>query len=301
MVLVVKQTACNSISLHLVSGNLIVQASSRPQEGIPLMKNGNVPLDGDALKINEADLPKFKGCPWLKRLVGGEELLNGRKRWVLWLKDVPMEEISEHPEVMKRVELCAALRKKMKKGHECPDPRVFMSTLNPSSFLAVPLIFSEMRPYVIADFFDGCFIPTNQVQIVSNAETYHFGVLSSAMHMTWILAVAGRLDLRMRYSESMCWNTFPWPCSPNSFLKQEIGKAAEEVVLARKEQSKASLAELYDCKPMPSRLKQAHQQLDALVDRIYGAESNPSADRRLNILTEMYCGAKRMPQIEDWM
>lgn len=265
------------------------------------MKNGNVPLDGDALKINEADLPKFKGCPWLKRLVGGEELLNGRKRWVLWLKNVPMEEIAEHPEVMKRVELCAALRKKMKKGHECPDPRVFRDTINPDSFLAMPLVSSEKRPYVIADFFDSRFIPTNQVQIISSAEMYHLGVISSAMHMAWIRAVAGRLDLRIRYSESMCWNTFPWPCNPSADLKKEIGKAAEYLVLARKEQNKAFLAELYDCKPMPSRLKRAHQELDALVDQIYGVESNPSVDRRLNILTEMYCGAKRMPQIEDWM
>lgn len=38
-----------------------------------------------------------------------------------------------------------------------------------------------------------------------------FAIISSRIHMTWVRAVAGRLETRIRYSSALCYNTFPFP------------------------------------------------------------------------------------------
>ena len=46
---------------------------------------------------------------------------------------------------------------------------------------------------------------------IPNASLYHFGILTSKMHMAWVKYVCGRLENRFRYSKDIVYNNFPWP------------------------------------------------------------------------------------------
>jgi hypothetical protein len=49
------------------------------------------------------------------------------------------------------------------------------------------------------------------VKIIQNATLHNFGVLTSNVHMAWVRAVCGRLEMRYRCSEDIVYNNFPQP------------------------------------------------------------------------------------------
>ena len=56
-------------------------------------------------------------------------------------------------------------------------------------------------------------ISSDLVNIVSNANLYNFGILSSNVHNSWVRVVAGRLKSDYRYTGTIVYNSFPW-CTP---------------------------------------------------------------------------------------
>ena len=114
-------------------------------------------------------------------------------------------------------------------------------------------------------------ICSNLVNIVTGATLYHFGVLTSAMHMAWMRQVAGRLKSDYRYSNSLVYNTFPWPEKIADERKAEIERLAQAVLDERAKhlEKGATLADLYDPVTMPPGLAKAHAALDRAVDRAY--------------------------------
>ncbi len=264
----------DNINGYLLSApNVFVKISSKPLSDVPAMKNGNVPLDGDALKIEADDYPKFSHCGHLvKRLMGGRELLHNEKRYVLWLVDISPAEIKKYPIVYNRVEQCRQNRLSMKdKGTQklAERPTTFRDTNNPERYIALPMVSSEKRRYVPMAYLDGSVIPTNQIQTIPNATIYHFGVLESNVHMAWMRAVAGRLEMRYRYSKDIVYNNFPWP-HPTDKQKERIEKTAQAILDARANHPGDSLADLYDPLLMPPDLRKAHIENDKAVMEAYG-------------------------------
>lgn len=265
---------CHNINGYLMDApNVFIHINKTPICDVPKMQNGNVPLDGDALKIEETDYEKFKGCEkYIKRLIGGRELLHNELRYVLWLVGVTPTEIKKHPAIYQRVQLCRENRLAMKdKGTQklADTPTTFRDTLNPSRYIALPMVSSERRRYIPMAYFDGDTIPTNQVQIIQNAELYHLGVLISNVHMAWMRAVAGRLKSDYRYSKDIVYNNFPWP-TPTVSQKSAIEKSAQAILDARALYPDASLADLYDEVTMPPELRRAHKANDRAVMAAYG-------------------------------
>ena len=283
----------NHINGYLLDAPFVfIDVRSKPLFDVPLMKNGNVPLDGDALKIEPEDLIKFSGCKWIKRLMGGRELLHNEARYVLWLVDAHPDEIKSNPEVYKRVEQCRNNRLAMKdKGTQklAETPTTFRDTNNPKDYIALPMVSSETRKYLPMAFLHDDVIPTNQIQTIPNATLYHFGILTSSVHMAWMRAVCGRLEMRYRYSKDIVYNNFPWPDlseksgvgsgkkkpkeSPEDYKKRieaRISLCAEEVLKTRENHPNSSLADLYDPITMPPDLRKAHQNLDKAVMELYG-------------------------------
>ena len=137
---------------------------------------------------------------------------------------------------MKRVKLCKKNRLAMKDKSTqklAETPTTFRDTLNPSNYIALPMVSSENRRYIPMAYFNGDTIPTNQVQIIPGAEIYHFGILTSSIHMSWMRAVAGRLEMRYRYSGSVVYNNFVW-CRPTEEQKNLIEQTAQNILDVRK-------------------------------------------------------------------
>ena len=131
-------------------------------------------------------------------------------------------------------------------------------------------------------------IASNLCLIVPNAAIYHFGVLSSAMHMAWVRSVCGRLKSDYRYSAGIVYNNFPWPQAPTDKQKQAIENAAQSVLDERAKFSDASLADLYDPLTMPPTLTKAHHKLDAAVDMAYAKRKFTGDSDRVAFLFELY-------------
>ena len=128
-------------------------------------------------------------------------------------------------------------------------------------------------------------IASNLVQIIPNATLYHFGILTSNVHMAWMRAVCGRLEMRYRYSKDVVYNNFPWP-TPTDAQKAKIEQTAQAILDARALYPDASLADLYDEVAMPPELRKAHQANDKAVMLSYGFD--------IKTTTETTCVAELM-------
>lgn len=262
------------------------------QDFVPKICNGNVPLDGNALKIEAKDYDDFikhepRAKKFIKRLIGGRELLYNELRFVLWLVNASPDEIRKMPLVMKRVKLCKENRLAMKDKFTqklADTPTTFRDTLNPSNYIALPMVSSENRRYIPMAYFNGDTIPTNQVQIIPGAEIYHFGILTSSIHMAWMRAVAGRLEMRYRYSGNVVYNNFVW-AEPTEEQKRLIEQTAQNILDVRARYPKATLADLYDELTMPRDLRDAHKKNDLTVAKAYGFEN--LLDDELKIVAEL--------------
>ena len=267
--------------------DVYISLRSKPLSDVPLMRNGNVPLDGDALKIENADIHMFANCQHLTRkLIGGRELLHNEPRFVLWLVNTNPSEIKKYPQVYKRVELCRENRLSMKDAATrrlADTPTIFRDTLNPTNYIALPMVSSERRRYIPMAYYHGDTIPTNQVQIIPDATLYHFGILESNVHMAWMRAVCGRLKSDYRYSKDVVYNNFPWP-NPTDEQKAKIEQTAQAILDARALYPDSSLADLYDELTMPVELRKAHQDNDRAVMAAYGF--------RIKGMTESQCVAE---------
>ena len=164
-------------------------------------------------------------------------------------------------------------------------PTTFRDTLNPQHYVVVPIVSSENRRYVPMGFLDYNTIPTNQVQIIPDATIYHFGILTSNVHMAWMRTVCGRLKSDYRYTGKIVYNNFPWP-TPTDDQKAKIEQTAQVILDARSLYPDSSLADLYDEIAMPPELRKAHQQNDRAVMQAYGFD--------VKDMTESKCVAELM-------
>lgn len=257
--------------------NIIVKNRTKPICNVPKIIAGNKPVDGDFLKIEKEDyLPFIQQEPnakqYIKKLVGGYEFINNVDRYVLWLVNVSPDIIRKMPLVYDRVKKVREARLSMKDAGAiklADTPTTFRDTLNPQNYVVVPIVSSENRRYVPMGFLDYNTIPTNQVQIIPDATLYHFGVLTSNVHMAWMRAVCGRLKSDYRYTGKIVYNNFPWP-TPTDAQKAKIEQTAQAILDARALYPDCSLADLYDEIAMPPELRKAHQQNDRAVMQAYG-------------------------------
>lgn len=267
-----------NINAYLLDAPIVfVEKRNKPICNVPLMTTGNRPADGGHLIIEESDYDEFistepKALPYIKRLVGAAEYINNKKRWCLWLVGISPAELRKMPLVLQRVEACKTDRE------NAPDagrrklaerPSQFREINNPDTFVIIPAVSSERRRYVPIGFLDKDTIATNLVITIPDAQIYHFGVLTSNVHMAWMRAVCGRLKSDYRYSKDVVYNNFPWP-TPTDTQKAKIEQTAQAILDARALYPDSSLADLYDDVAMPPELRKAHQQNDRAVMQAYG-------------------------------
>ena len=269
-----------NISPYLVEGgDYFVTAQKQALCNVPKMSFGNQPRDGGYFVISSderAELLKDEPAieKWLHPYMGAEEFINGKERWCLWLKDISPAEIKGSKTIYAKVEAVRQFRlaskAKTTNGY-AKVPHLFAQITQPDNvdYLIVPSVSSERRRYVPIGFVNSDVISSNAVQIVPNATLHHFGVLTSNVHMAWMRAVCGRLEMRYRYSKELVYNTFPWP-TPTDAQKSKIEQTAQAILDARALYPDSSLADLYDETTMPPELRKAHQNNDRAVMQAYG-------------------------------
>ncbi len=173
---------------------------------------------------------------------------------------------------MKRIQAVQLMRSSSNDAgarKKADTPTLFREQRNPDHFIAVPIVSSERRRYIPMGYLDNSVIAGNKLFIVPDASVYHFGVLSSNVHMSWVRTVAARLKSDYTYSKDIVYNNFPWP-DPTPAQKEKIEQTAQAILDARALYPDASLADLYDELTMPTELRKAHQQNDRAVMAAYG-------------------------------
>ncbi|MFN3310970.1 MAG: DNA methyltransferase [Thermomonas sp.] len=227
---------------------------------------------------------------WLRRVYGGDELINGIERWCLWLMDARPEELRRMPAVLARVERVRLERAKSGKARTrewAAQPTLFSENRQPEvPYLAVPKVSSERRSYLPIAFLSPDVIATGSIQVVPGATEFHFGVLSSAMHMSWMRSICGRMKSDYQYSNSIVYNNFPWPEISDDQHRAAIEAAAQGVLDARAQFPEATLADLYDPLTMPPALVKAHAALDKAVDAAYLAAEKAAGRKPPKLSTD---------------
>jgi hypothetical protein len=290
--------SAKNINPYLVdAGDIVVFRRSEPICPIAAMRYGSKPADGGHLILTAEEKDKLvsmepQAAPFIRTYIGSEELINNKQRYCLWLIDCPPDLLRKMPGVMSRLEMVRKFRLSSAKSPTrelAATPAVFSEVRQPSTeYLAVPEVSSENRTYIPISFLPASVIASNLLYTVEKATIFHFGILSSAMHMAWVRSVCGRLKSDYRYSAGIVYNNFPWPQGITDKQQQAIEAAAQGVLEARAHYPDASLAALYDPLTMPSDLVKAHRKLDAAVDAAY-AKRKFSGDRdRLAFLFELY-------------
>ena len=293
----------SNINAYLIDApDTWIDNRSKPLCNIPEMTTGNRPADGGHLIIEAEDYDEFiakepAAIPYIKKLLGSEEFINNKKRYCLWLVGVSPAELRKMPHVLKRIEACKLARE------SSPDagrqklaftPHLFRETNNPDTFIVVPKVSSERRRYVPMGFLNKETISTDLNFIIPNASLYHFGVLTSNVHMAWMRVVCGRLKSDYRYSKDIVYNNFPWPNISPSLEGRDgerfaaISRTAQAILDARAKYPDSSLADLYDEVTMPPELRKAHQENDRAVMAAYGFSTKISESECVAELFKMY-------------
>ena len=268
-----------NISPYLVEGpNILVKSRKNPISPVPKIIKGSIPVDGGNLIIEEADYNDFiakepAAIPYIKRYVGAREFLHNEPRYCLWLDKISPAELSKLPMVKERVRLTREFRSCSSKEatRKYADyPTRFMEIRQPSSnYIIIPSHSSEGRAYIPIGFVSPDIISSNANLMIPEASLYHFGILESFVHMSWMRTVCGRIKSDYRYSNDIVYNNFPWP-TPMDAQKAKIEKTAQAILDARNLYPDCSLADLYDEVTMPPELRKAHQENDKAVMEAYG-------------------------------
>ena len=268
----------DNINAYLMGApDVFVENRSKPLCDVPEIMKGCQPTDGGNLIIEDDELDSFlkrepNARPYIKKLLGAREFINNKNRWCLWLVGISPADLRKMPAVLERVEKV----KEMRLNSSDPGtrrlaerPTLFRETKNPETYIAVAEVSSQNRKYIPMDFLDSNTICTNKLQIIPDATKYHFGILTSNVHMAWMRAVCGRLKSDYDYSQKVVYNNFPWP-NPTKEQKAKIEQTAQAILDARALYPDASLADLYDELTMPPELRKAHQANDKAVMAAYG-------------------------------
>jgi hypothetical protein len=287
-----------NINPYLVEGkDSFLPSRRKPICNVPDMLYGNKLVDGGNYLFNDIEKKTFTeeeagSEDFFKPILSGDEFLNGKNRWVLYLKDIDPSLLKTLPLIKQRIENVKKYREQSakKQTQELANvPTLFAeSRQQKEDFLLIPRTSSENRRFIPLGFFSKDFIVNDSCTALPKATKFIFGVMSSSMHMSWVKFTCGRLESRFRYSNTIVYNNFPWPEKSSPKQIQIVEAAAQQVLDTRTHFPNASLAQLYDPNTMPPALVKAHQALDKAVDLCYRPQAFVNETKRIEFLFELY-------------
>lgn len=292
------ELSVKNINPYLIEGpDLAVTPRSRPISQVPAIINGSKPVDGGNLIISEEERKKLllnhpQAEKYVRVFAGADDFIKGKKRWCLWLKDANPAELKKIPEILERIEKVRRFHLQSPKEYtrkRADYPSLFEQIRQPDSdFILIPRVSSENRKYIPLGFFSKDVIVSDTATFVPSASIFHFGILTSQMHMTWVKYICGRLESRYRYSNDIVYNNFPWPTEFSAKQKNAVEDASSKVLEIRNQFPENSLADLYDSTTMPEPLIGAHKILDRAVDLCYRSQPFYTEAFRIEYLFDLY-------------
>lgn len=287
-----------NITPYLIDGpNVLIGRKTKPICKVPEMVKGSSPTDGGNLLLDNDQAKRlilnYPGVEnIIKRYVGSYEYINNELRWCLWLKNQEPEVFKNIPEILEKIQEVKNFRLNSTKASTrkwADFPTLFIEERQPEGeYIIIPRVSSENRKYIPFGYLKSEIIVSDSAIALPYATLFHFGILTSIMHMAWVKYTCGRLESRFRYSNTIVYNNYPWPENPADKQKEAIEKAAQKVLDARAEFPNSSLADLYDPLIMPPALVKAHNELDKAVDLAYRSQPFTSDANRMEFLFELY-------------
>ncbi len=293
------QVVKNINAYLLDADDIFIESRNKPISSVPEMIKGSSPVDGGNFFLNEEEYRFFEAAEptalkYIRRFLGAKEFLHNIPRWCLWLDGISPKDLSAMPNVKKRI---AAVREFRLASPKAATKKFadfsmrFMELRQPdTTYILIPRHSSENRRYIPLGFLTPDIICGDANNMIPDATIYHFGLLISNVHMAWMRAVCGRLEMRYRYSNDVVYNNFPWP-APTDAQKAKIEQTAQSILDARALYPDASLADLYDELTMPPKLRKAHQENDRAVMQAYGFS--------VKDMTESKCVAELMKMYQE--
>ena len=260
------------------------------------MSFGSMPNDDGQLILNKSEKEKIifehpESRRLIKGFCGSLEFIRGEERYCLWLTQDNLQLAYSILEIRKRIERCGKVRCESKReatNKLAQFPYRFGEVRHiDTDSIIVPSVSSERREYIPMGFLDKNTVISNLAFAIYDAQLWLFGILTSKMHMAWVKSVGGYLGTSIRYSATLCYNTFPFPKITEA-KRAEIEQAAEEVLIAREMHTEKTLAQMYDPDKMPVNLREAHIRLDRIVESCYRPSPFASDEERLEHLFALY-------------
>lgn len=287
-----------NINPYLVEGKDLYLVSRRsPLCKVPETLYGSKPVDNGNFFFDDEEKKSFlilypEAQKFIKQFLSAKEFLSNEKRWCLWLKNANPSELRNVKGILERVDGVKNFR--LQSAKEATRKLALNATLfaeirqPETNYILVPLHTSENRSYIPLGFFNPDYIVGNSCTAIPEATMFHFGVMSSTMHMAWVRVICGRIKSDFRYSNDIVYNNFPWPLNPSDKQIKSIEIAAQKVLDARAQFPNSSLADLYDPLTMPPALVKAHSELDKAVDLAYRSQPFTSEANRMEFLFGLY-------------
>jgi len=289
------------INAYLAPGaDVIVSPRQTPLSERAEMIRGNMPVDGGHLLLSGQEKRELvsaapEASRFVRRFVGSEEFIQSKLRYCLWIRDEEREAALAIPQIAERVERVRQMRlgsrdpganKMAERSHQFREMNEAKSHT-----IAMPAISSENRPYLPVGLLHKNTIGSNKCYLLHDAPLWCLAILASRMHLVWVAAVCGRLKTDYSYSNTLGWNTFPFPEVFLAEQRQELSDCAESILIAREAEFPKSLAELYKPGAMPERLAMAHAYNDEVLERAYIGRRFKNDSERLETLFSLYAKA----------
>ncbi|WP_343033460.1 class I SAM-dependent DNA methyltransferase [Alteromonas profundi] len=274
-----------------------VSAAKSSLSSFPEMLFGNMPRDGGGLILSPDEVDELLNEePSLKQFIrgflGSQEFIKGSKRFCLWFEEEQLN-IAKSYKVLE-----PHLLKVTRSRLQSPAESTRNSASRPHRFtqiqsvardhsIIIPSVTSERREYIPVGVLTEGEIISNLAFAIYDSPLFYVSILSSKLHICWVRAVCGQLETRIRYSNTLGWNTFPFPPISDE-AKDKLDKSARRILLTREKYFPKTIAELYDPDDMPQELRSAHLENDKLVETIFCGREFENEDERLKALFEMY-------------
>lgn len=304
-----KMTIADNINGYLIDApTVFVESLTKPICNVSKMVLGIDPTDYGNITFSNDDKDSFvidepQSSKYFKKYLDGRSFLHGVTRWYLDLRNCSEDELEKMPLCKRRVNNIVEARSKakskatQKRANEPLKPK--QGWMPESDYLVIPRVSSERRTYIPIGFCSKDIISSMQNQLIPGGNLYHLGILSSQFHNAWMRVVAGRLEMRYRYSAGIVYNNYIWPGAVehpdvpveeaiSTEVRKKVESCAQAVLDARNAHPDNSLADLYDPDKMPDDLRAAHDALDKAVEEAYGVDFNGDEEKIVAHLFKLY-------------
>lgn len=286
-----------NISGYLIdSPNIAIENRPRPLYDVPLVGIGNKPVDGGNFLFTKDEKEAFisqepKGSKFFRPWYGAQEFINNKPRYCLWLGECSPSELRSMPKCLEVVEAVRNFRLSSTSSGTVKladkPTRFHVENMPRGSYIVIPQVSSQRRKYIPMGYMDDSVLCSDKLRIMPEGTLYHFAVLESNVHMSWMRAICCRLKSDYSYTINDVYNNFPWP-TPSEEQKAKIEQTAQAILDARALYPDSSLADLYDELTMPIELRKAHQANDAAVMAAYGFPKTYTESDIVAALMKMY-------------